>query len=215
MAVIEERGRLPVAAVILAAGTSVRMGRTKQLLPYGGAPLLQTAINAAAASDLVEIIVVLGHDAEAIRRAVTVPVNKPLRFVVCADYASGQSASLASGLSAAADNVDAVAVLLGDQPDVDAVAINRVVAAWRNAFEPVVRPVFVSRKGERVPGHPVVLERTVWAALAVQIGDFGARAWLRAHPEYVHEVEIAATAPRDVDTWEDYLRIAKREDRER
>lgn len=215
MAVVEERGRLPIAAVILAAGTSMRMGRTKQLLPYGGTPLLQASINAAAASALVEIIVVLGHEADEIRRAVMMPANKPLRFVVCADYLSGQSASLACGLGAAADNVDAVAVLLGDQPDIDSVAINRVVAAWRGAFEPVVRPVFVSRKGERVPGHPVVLGRAVWGALAVQVGDFGARSWLRAHPEYVREVEIAATAPRDVDTWEDYLRIAKREDRER
>jgi molybdenum cofactor cytidylyltransferase len=215
MALLERREQLPVAAVILAAGTSARMGRTKQLLPYDGAPLLQASIDAAAASDLMEIIVVLGHQAEEIRSAVMMPVNKPLRFVVCEDYASGQSASLACGLGASADNVDAVAVLLGDQPDIDAVAINRVVAAWRDAFEPVVRPVFVSEKGRRLPGHPVVLARAVWSALAVQVGDFGARSWLRAHPEYVREVEIAATAPRDVDTWEDYLRIANRQERGR
>jgi len=216
VAELEKRERAAIAAVILAAGESVRMGpgRTKQLLPYRGAPLLQAAIDAAAASQVVEIVVVLGHEARAIRDAVAAPANKPLRFVVCEDYARGQGASLACGLAAVADNVDAAAVLLGDQPDVDSVAIDRLLAAWRSAFEPVVRPLFVTAQAERIPGHPVVFDRSVWSVLGTPDGHGdGARNWLRAHPEYVREVVIVATAPGDVDTWEDYLRIAKRRER--
>lgn len=221
MAVVENRENTAIAAVILAAGASVRMGRTKQLLPYNGAPLLQAAVDAAAASEAIEIVVVLGHDAAAVRDAISVPTNKPLRFVVCEDYARGQAASLACGIAAVADNVDAVAVMLGDQPDVDSVSVNRLFAAWRRAFEPVARPVFVTAEAERIPGHPVVFDRSVWGALTEPAErrddrlteDEGARGWLRAHPEYVREVVIVATAPGDVDTWEDYLRIAKRRER--
>ena len=213
MAVLELRDDTAVAAVVLAAGTGSRMGRTKQLLPYEGAPLLQAAIDAAVASDVLEVVVVLGYRADEIRKAVEMPTGKPLRFVVCLDYAEGQSASLACGLRSVSDNVSAAAVLLGDQPDVDSQFISRVVAAWRESFEPITRPVFISEDGERVPGHPVVLERSVWGVLAEQTGDDGPRKWLRAHPEFLSEVEITRTAPGDVDTWEDYLRIANRNER--
>jgi molybdenum cofactor cytidylyltransferase len=210
MAELARRDLAPIAGIILAAGRSRRMGATKQLLSYDGAPMLQLAVDVLAASDVVEIIVVLGHQADEVRAAVSTPSDKPLRFVVCEDYARGQSASLACGLSAVADNIDAAALILADQPELDVVLVDRALAAWRAAFEPVVRPLFRAEDGQSVPGHPVVFDRSVWGALRAQTGDQGARLWMREHAEYVRNIEIDATAPGDVDTWEDYLRIAAR-----
>lgn len=211
MAIVAHRGSLPIAAVILAAGTSSRMGRTKQLLPLAGEPLLQATIDVVAGCDVAEIIVVLGHDAHSVRGALRMPEDVPLRFVVCEDYARGQSASLASGLTAIADNAGAAAVFVGDQPDLEATCVDRALAAWRTAFEPVVRPLYRAEDGQSVPGHPVIFDRSVWPALQLQTGDQGARSWMRDHPEYVRIIEIGETAPGDVDTWEDYLRVAGRQ----
>lgn len=195
-----------IAAVILAAGSSERMGEPKQLLPLGGRPLLQHVLDAAAGADLAEIVLVLGHEADAIRKAVRLPADA--RVIVNARYGDGQSASLSSGLAALGDATTAALVLLGDQPGVTCALIAQVLRTFVQGDAPIVRPVWVRGDGTRQPGHPVVLARAVWPALAAVTGDRGARAIFETHPEWVRELAMAGPPLADIDDRADYRRVA-------
>ncbi|MGH2655419.1 MAG: nucleotidyltransferase family protein [Actinomycetota bacterium] len=183
-----------VAGVILAGGTGSRLGRTKQLLPVGGRPMLQHVVDTAI-TELDRVVVVLGHDADRVARALRLGLG--VRTVVNPHFAYGQSTSLAVGL-VAVSGAEAAVVLLGDEPGVQPGAVRAVVDAYRTTGGPVIQ----ARYGGR-PGHPVLLGRMVWASLRAVQGDSGARAVLRRHPGWVVAVELG-TAPVDVDTWEDY-----------
>jgi molybdenum cofactor cytidylyltransferase len=195
-----------LSGVILAAGTSTRMGRPKQLLPLAGRPLLQHVVDAAAASRVDEIVLVLGHAAEEIRAAITLPSRLPARVVVNPDPARGQSASLRLGLRAADPCATAAAVLLGDQPQVTRALIDRVAEAFFDGDAPAARPVWRSHGGERVPGHPVFLARRIWPEVEGLSGDQGARVLLAAHPEWLLEVACEEEPPGDIDDVDDYER---------
>lgn len=184
-------------AVVLAAGTASRLGRPKATLMWRRKPLLEHVLAAVEASALAGGVVVLGHASRDIRRAVTLPDE--MQAVVNPAYASGQASSLRCGLAALAEDTDAAAVLLADQPTISAPAIDAVVAAWRDGSGPVVRARY--RDG---PGHPVLLARSVWPEIATLEGDTGARPLLAAHPEWLAEVDVDGDAPPDVDTWADY-----------
>src|SRR4051794_5950231 len=102
-----------VAALVLAAGSSARMGRPKQLLDWDGRPLVRAAAEVALAARLSPLLVVVGGAAAEVANALE---DLPLRIVANPDYANGQSTSLRAGISALDSDTDAVVVLLGDQP---------------------------------------------------------------------------------------------------
>lgn len=193
-----------LSGVILAAGGSVRMGVPKQLLPLAGRPLLQHALDAATAAGLDEIVLVLGHAADAVSAALTIPARPPTRAVVNSAWGEGQSTSLRAGLGAADARAAAAAVLLGDQPGVTPLLIQRVAEAFFASGRRAARPVWRARD-RRIPGHPVVLARDAWPAMEALRGDEGARAVLAAHPDWLLEVEIAGEPPSDIDDANDYL----------
>jgi molybdenum cofactor cytidylyltransferase len=212
----------PISAVILAAGTSSRLGRAKQLLTLENRSLLQHVIDNALASSLDEVVVVLGHDAETIRAALHLENEAEpgesgrLQVVVCPDYLDGQSGSLRTGLDAVRADACAAAILLGDQPGVDAALIDRIVDAFRASDASVVRPLHPGHEGldeaagdGPVPGHPVVIDRVHFPALRALRGDEGARSWLRRHPELLLGVSVETPAPADVDTEADWTRLVE------
>lgn len=199
---VESRRRPFLSGIILAAGSSTRMGRPKQLLRLENRPLLQHVVDAAVASRLDEIILVLGHRAEEIHAAIACPAR--VRVVVNTAYTDGQSTSLRAGFGAASPGAQAAAVLLGDQPRVTAQLIDLVATAFAKSAACVARPVYAGVGGRPVPGHPVFLARRVWPEMNKLRGDQGARALLLAHPEWLCEVSVEGEAPPDVDTWEDY-----------
>ena len=195
-----------LSGVILAAGVSTRMGCPKQLLPFAGRPLLQHVVDAAAAACLDEIVLVLGHAAEEIGAAITLPVRLPVRVVVNPEPAEGQSASLRIGLGAADARATAAVVLLGDQPQVTRALIDRVAEAFLAGDAPAARPVWRGQGGDRIPGHPVFLARRLWPEVERLGGDQGARVLLAAHPEWVLEVACEDQPPTDIDDVDDYER---------
>jgi molybdenum cofactor cytidylyltransferase len=202
----------PVAAVVLAAGSSRRMGQPKQLLPWHGRPLLQHVLDVAAASAVGEIVLVLGHEADGVRAAIELPARG--RIVVNERHAEGQGTSLACGVAAlgadavAAHGADAVAVLLGDQPGVSSALVDAVVAAFLAGDAAAVRPVWRGADGTQQPGHPVVLARRVWPEVAALTGDRGARDLFAEHPDWLCELAMAGDAPTDIDDPADYRRAA-------
>jgi molybdenum cofactor cytidylyltransferase len=189
-----------IAGIILAAGTSSRLGRPKQLLALGDRTVLQHVVDAAGAADLDDIVVVLGHRAEEVEASLRLPA--PARVVVNPEYGSGQASSLRAGLRALGAETRATMVLLGDQPGVSPEAIGAVAAAYRRTGEPVVQASYGGR-----PGHPVLLDRRVWPEVEDVPGDVGARDLLAGHPEWVVTAEVPGDPPPDLDTWEDYRRL--------
>jgi CTP:molybdopterin cytidylyltransferase MocA len=160
-----------VGGLILAAGAGRRFGSPKQLALLDGRPLLEHALAAMAAATRVEraVVVVLGCGAEEIRARVELHGAQAL---ICADWEEGQAASLRAGVAALAEQVDAIVVTLGDQPAIDPRAIDRVVNARTNAAV-ALRAGYGGR-----PGHPVLLERPLFAAVSGLRGDEGARTLL-------------------------------------
>lgn len=172
-----------IAALVLAAGLSRRMGRNKLLADVGGTPLVTRAVDAALASLVRSVTVVVGHQQDAVRDALT---GRAVRIVEAAEHAAGLSASLKAGLRALPDDADGVLVLLGDMPRVEAAAIDRLIAAYAPAEgRAVCVPTFRSRRG-----NPVLWDRRFVAEMLELTGDTGAKALLDRHADLVCEVEM-------------------------
>lgn len=189
-----------VAGIVLAAGSSSRLGQPKQLLELEGRPLLQHAVDAAEGAGLADVVVVLGHRAEQVESSVT--TGPGTRVVVNSEYLEGQATSLRAGLNAMGPGIRAAVVILGDQPAVTAERIRAVVDAYEAASKYVVQATYGSR-----PGHPVLFDRAVWPQLQAVEGDLGAREVLKEHPDWIERIEVGGEVPGDVDTWEDYERL--------
>ena len=190
----------PVAAIVLAAGTSSRLGRPKQLLDLDGLPVLRHVVDAALASPVREVVVVLGYEATRISR--TMPEDERLRVVLNPEFAAGASTSLRAGLALLDSGIGAAVVLLGDQPGVRPSAVGAVVEAWRAGAGPIVQAAYSGR-----PAHPTLLDRSVWPDLRRLRGDRGARELIRHRPGLRTLVELGGAPPPDIDTEEDYRRV--------
>ena len=164
------------AAVILAAGASTRFGSQKLLARLDGRPLLQHVLDAANASTCDDVVLVLGHDADALRSAVRLG---RARAVTNAAYAEGQSTSLRAGVRAAGP-ADAVVVVLGDQPRVTPALIDRVLERQRATGAVAVMCVSGARRSP-----PTLLHRVLFAELERLQGDVGARELLRERQDVV------------------------------
>jgi molybdenum cofactor cytidylyltransferase len=184
-----------IAALILAAGQSRRMGsRNKLLAEIDGRPMVRRVADAVLAAGIRPAIAVLGHEAEQVRQALA---GAELGFAENPDYALGLATSLRRGLAAVPDDVDGVLVCLGDMPLVGAAEIRRLVAA----FNPVESRAIVvpTRLGKR--GNPVLWARRFFAEMRGSAGDTGAKHLIGAHPEAVVEVEMPGDAVLvDIDT---------------
>ncbi|MEA2148562.1 MAG: hypothetical protein QOD69_392 [Solirubrobacteraceae bacterium] len=163
-----------IAGVVLAAGGASRFGAVKQLAELDGRPLLEHAIRSIEAVPAIErVVVVLGARADEIRAGVDFGATE---VVVCDDWATGQSASLKTGIAAIAGAADAAVITLGDMPRVTPQVIARFAGlAAEHGAHARARAVY-----DGVPGHPVVLGRAYFDAVAEIEGDIGARELLRS-----------------------------------
>jgi molybdenum cofactor cytidylyltransferase len=192
-----------ISGVILAAGTSSRLGRPKQLLDLGGRPVLRHVVDAALASPLEDVVVVLGHRAPRVAAAALSDPDPRIRQVVNDRFAEGQSTSLAAGLRSLGPSCEAAVVLLGDQPGIQPQAIAEVTRAFRERGAAVVQAAYGGR-----PGHPTLLSRRIWSAVLTEAtGDQGAAAIIAANPVWVLRVELGGDPPADLDTEADYERL--------
>lgn len=191
-----------VSAIILAAGQSKRLGRTKQLLVYQGKTLIEWAVDTVLASSVGETIVVIGHEAESIKAVLK---DKPVKLVFNPDYARGMSTSLKAGIGKVSSEAHGVLIMLGDQPGLTPVIINELIAAFEAGKGGIIVPVYQGRRG-----NPVLLGVKYKPELMALSGDVGARQVLAAHPEDVHEVEVACDGIlQDVDTEEEFRRLGE------
>jgi len=194
---------MTASGVVLAAGSSRRMGRPKQLLEVGGRPLLEGVIASACASRLDEVVVVLGANADAILDQIDLG---RARAVVNPDHAAGMSTSLRAGLAALGPEVAVAMVVLGDQPAISGALLDELLDLRVRSGLPAAA---LSFGGLLHP--PVALARELWGDLRSLEGDVGCRAVIRAKPELVAALpyEGDLTHPVDVDTPEDYARLLR------
>ncbi|HME29259.1 MAG TPA: molybdopterin-binding/glycosyltransferase family 2 protein [Pseudolabrys sp.] len=191
-----------VAAIVLAAGRSTRMGAVnKMLAEIGGKPLVRIAAEQAVASHAHPVVVVTGHEREKVEAALN---GLPVRLVHNRDFAEGLGTSLKTGIAAVPEEADAAIVCLGDMPQVDAALINRLIAAFDPEHGALV--VVPSIEGRR--GNPVVWSRRFFHDLTAIQGDIGARHLIGGYAEAVVEVPVSGEAAlTDVDTPESFSAV--------
>lgn len=187
----------PIHGIVLAAGTSRRLGRPKQLLDIGGKPLVRHVVERCLASRLDAVSVVVGHQADAVRKALA---GLEIRFVFNPAYESGQASSLVAGLDALSDGADALVVALGDQPFIEPQVIDGLIGARRIHGASIA----MARYGKD-RGHPVLFGHEHLAELRDITGDQGGREVIRLHgDEVVLVLSRSSHIPLDVDTEDAY-----------
>ncbi|MDX1534762.1 MAG: NTP transferase domain-containing protein, partial [Thermoplasmata archaeon] len=194
--------RLLISAIILAAGTSSRMGRPKPTLDVGGRLLLERVLNAVQASGAEEIVVVLGSDADRVLQEV--PLDG-VNVVINERYSEGMSTSIRAGVRALPRGADSSFIVLGDQPLLRPETLEAMGAAWDASKAPILIPTF-----QGVRGNPVLLDRSVFSDLDRLTGDRGCRSLFGSYEDEI--VEVAVTDPGvllDIDTQEQLERVLK------
>jgi molybdenum cofactor cytidylyltransferase len=194
------RPKTRTAAVVLAAGSSTRMGENKLLLALGADTVVSRAVRAAALARLDPIIVVLGHEPERVRATLA---GLPCRTVVNPDHLSGKGTSLQFGIAEVASATDAGAavVMLADMPFVTAAMLARVAAR-----EGTDAPMVVSRYGE-VSAPPILYDRSLFAELLALPGQACGKEMVRRHRAEAVTLSWPERALTDIDRPEDYQRI--------
>ena len=196
-AAVEKRreARAPrIAAIVLAAGKSSRMGHNKLLAEVAGNPMAAWAVAAAREAGCSEIVVVTGRDRDAVEAALAA---EDLTFVHNPAYEDGLASSLKTGIAALGDDIDGAVVLLGDMPKVSAAHLRALTAAFRpEEGAAICVPSFEGKRG-----NPVLFARRYFPEIQTLGGDNGARALIAEHADAVAEAPVEDDGIlRDIDT---------------
>jgi molybdenum cofactor cytidylyltransferase len=191
-----------ISLVVLAAGRSSRFGKNKLLHEIGGRTVIGRVVESALGSEADEVILVLGHDAGRVRRALT---WARCRFVYNRVFREGQSSSVKAGLSAAAGHSDAVMILPGDIALISSEAINKVIGEYRRTGGPIV---VAAHQGKL--GHPILFDKVLFGEVAeIDENSQGLKAVVRRHSGEVKLVEVGSPVVLfDLDTIEDARRLS-------
>jgi molybdenum cofactor cytidylyltransferase len=203
-----------IYGLLLAAGTSSRMGQPKQLLDWHGQPMVRHVAQQALGSNLAGLVAVVGAAADRVQAAL---VDLEVTVVTNPDYATGQASSLRAGLNVLPTTVAAVVVLLVDQPLVTPTLINTLVATFQQErARAAPGPVAVIPRYGGQRGNPVLLARALFPELQQLQGDVGARAVLQRYAAQIHWRDTTDPAViSDIDTLEAYERQKKNREPER
>jgi molybdenum cofactor cytidylyltransferase len=196
---VERTGK--VAGVVLAAGSSTRMGKNKLLFDLGGEPVVRRAVHRAATAGLDPVIVVLGYEAELVRRELD-GLDPPCRIVVNSDYELGINSSLKTGIAALPATAVAVVVMLADMPLVTAEMIATLVTRYRSSDAPLVISDY-----EGVNAPPMLYDRVLFEELRVMEGEGCGRQVVRRHRASAVVVAWPVAGLTDLDVPADYERV--------
>jgi len=183
-----------VTGLVLAAGGSTRLGRPKQLLPFGAGTLLGHVLATARECEFDQLLCVVGGAAGEVRAGVDFD---GVQVVENSDFGEGCSSSIAAALGAVEPASDVLVLLLGDQPGVAPGTVAALLAGRGDA--PIASCAYADGRG-----HPFAFSRAMFGELAGLHGDKGVWKLLDRHSGVAADVPIDGPVPRDVDTWEDY-----------
>jgi molybdenum cofactor cytidylyltransferase len=180
--------------LLLAAGGSKRLGQPKQLLPFGGATLLDHTLATARACEFDQLICVIGGAADEVRATVDL---SGVEVLVNDGFGSGCSSSIALAVDAIDPRSDVIVLLLGDQPGVVPATVAKLLAERGNARLALCRY-------DDGRGHPFAFARSMFGQLSGLHGDKAVWKLQDQLGDEVVEIRIAGPVPPDIDTWEDY-----------
>lgn len=189
-----------IAAILLAAGRSRRMGAFKPLLPFGDKTVVEHCVTSLGLAGIPQIIVVVGHRADDVRRQLK---NSEVSFAMNPDPESEMSASIARGIEQVSREAKAVLIALVDHPAVPVDVIKLVADEWRLNEGRLIQPAHEDRGG-----HPVLIDLRYRDELLNLDPQRGLRSLFEHHRDRV--CRLAVDSPfvaQDMDTWEDYLRL--------
>ena len=195
---------MSTAALVLAAGGSRRLGRTKQLEPWGDTNLLGHVLRRVQGFPVDEVWVVLGHESALIIDETDLGdagvIENP-------EWEEGIASSIRVGLDALTrlSQCDQALIMVADQPDTPDEVIEGLLASHATAGQPVTIP-----KYRYTLGNPVVVDRSLWPRLMSLTGDEGAMKLWKTHQEWLNEVWFSEAPPRDVDTETDVTDLQPR-----
>jgi len=188
-----------VAAILLAAGRSERMGAFKPLLPFGSTSVIQACIKYLKAGGIETIVVVLGHNAEKLRQHVNDP---SVVFAVNSDPDSEMSESIKCGVAMLPADVEATLIALVDHPAVPPDVVKTLIDEWRQGAQLII-PTWQGRGG-----HPVLVDLLFSDELKRLDPSGGLKSLFRSHAEAVLRVPVGSEyVARDMDTWDDYAHL--------
>jgi molybdenum cofactor cytidylyltransferase len=185
---------MSTAAIVLAAGGSRRLGRPKQLEPWGDRNLLGHVVERTKAFPVEEVWVVLGNESERIMAETDL---EDIGIVENPEWEEGIASSVRVGLDALTrlSRCDTALIVIADQPEVSAEVVDLLSESHAREGRPVTVP-----KYRYTLGNPVLIDKSLWPRVMSLEGDEGAkRLWL-SHPDWVNEVWLSDAAPRDVNT---------------
>jgi len=183
-----------VTGLVLAAGGSKRLGRPKQLLPYGAGSLLEHVLAVARACEFDQRLCVIGGGGPDVREQVDLG---DFTVVLNEHFGEGCSSSIAAALASVDERAEVLVLMLGDQPGVTPATVSALLAGRRGA--PLAACEYSNGRG-----HPLAFDRSTFPELADLHGDKGVWKLLERHAADVLDVAIDGPIPLDVDTWEDY-----------
>ncbi len=190
-----------ISGMILGAGASQRFGEPKQLLPFAGTTLIGWVVSQAQqAIGLDEVVVVLGRSADEVRERVDFGDAKVVENLV---FTEGCASSYRAGIAALDSHADAIMIILGDQPGITPEIIDSLADEWRHTDAPIALCSYQGRKG-----HPMIFARSLFDQLEVLHGDKAAWKLVDANAALVHVAQFALPFPEDINTREDFERIA-------
>jgi len=188
-----------VAAILLAAGQSSRMGAFKPLLPFGDKTVVECCIDYLRDGGVETIVVVVGRRADAVRKSLD---EQSLVFALNPDPKSEMGASIAAGVRELSERCQAVVIALCDHPAIPPAVVTTLLETWKEGARLVI-PTWRGRGG-----HPVLVDLSLKSELLELTSSGGLRSLFEAHKNDVKRVAVASPfIARDMDTWDDYLAL--------
>ena len=198
-----------ISAILLAAGESKRMGKPKLLLPLGSGTILGKTADNLLSSQVDEVIVVLGAEAQEMKKAIA---GKPVKVVFNSNYRQGMSTSLIIGLKQVSARAQRVMVALCDQPLIEKKTYNRLIEESFNSGKGITVPTYQAKRG-----NPIIFSTSYKDELMGLEGDVGGREILSRHRDDVLEVAVdSESIIININTMDEYyahLKLANQEGR--
>jgi molybdenum cofactor cytidylyltransferase len=193
--------------IVLASGLSRRMGTSKMLLLYRQKTLVRYVIEKSLNSVLDGVVVVINPMVEGLYKEVSIPGVK--QVIQNKDSHLGMSTSIKAGLTSLPQQVEAAVIVLGDQPEIYDDSINKVIETYRLNHKP---PIVQSRFLNNEKGHPVLFKRNMFPHLLKIDGDSGGKSVVQRCSKEIVFVEMNQMKIPDIDTFEDYQRLVKKDE---
>ena len=189
-----------IAAVVLAAGLSRRMGRPKMVLPWGKRTVIENVVHVLHQAGIKKIVVVTGGARAEIEQALK---SQPVECVFNPEYERDEMVlSLQTGLKSLPKNIDAVLVVLGDQPQIEAQVVDAIISRYDHSKDGLIVPSFHMRRG-----HPWMVRRKLWPDILRMAPPKNLRDFMHSHVDEIRYVNVqTASVLADLDTPDDYER---------